>query len=35
MRWWWWLEVSLYLVDLLRVGVDFLETDCELGLTCL
>ncbi|MCI20271.1 hypothetical protein A2U01_0041433, partial [Trifolium medium] len=28
-------EVSLYLVDLYRVGVDCLEADCELRLICL
>ncbi|MCI09733.1 hypothetical protein A2U01_0030822, partial [Trifolium medium] len=27
--------VSLYRVDLVRVGVDCLETDCELKLICL
>ncbi|MCH89807.1 hypothetical protein A2U01_0010708, partial [Trifolium medium] len=31
---WWWPEVSLYLVDLYRVGVDCLEAVCELRLIC-
>ncbi|MCI63956.1 hypothetical protein A2U01_0085213, partial [Trifolium medium] len=27
--------VSLYLVDLFRIGVDCLEANCKLGLICL
>ncbi|MCI38915.1 hypothetical protein A2U01_0060144, partial [Trifolium medium] len=29
------MTVSVYLIDLYRVGVDCLEADCELRLICL